>query len=51
MLAATCLGVFLIPVLYVLIQGGAERFSGSGRRVAIAEPPAPDAARAPEAGS
>jgi HAE1 family hydrophobic/amphiphilic exporter-1/multidrug efflux pump len=32
MTLATCLGVFLIPVLYVLMQGTAERFSGSSRR-------------------
>jgi multidrug efflux pump subunit AcrB len=35
MLVATIAGVFLIPVLYVLVQGTVERF-GTGRNVAAA---------------
>ncbi|HEV8439594.1 MAG TPA: multidrug efflux RND transporter permease subunit [Methylomirabilota bacterium] len=50
MTAATCLGVLVIPLLYVLIQGAAERFSGSGRRAPTAEPPASEAPSAAQAG-
>ncbi len=38
MLVATVAGVFLIPVLYVLVQGTAERMGGRGR-IAGASPP------------
>ena len=44
MVAATCIGVFLIPVLYVLMQRLAERVSGSRRaRAAETADPAPAA--------
>jgi HAE1 family hydrophobic/amphiphilic exporter-1/multidrug efflux pump len=44
MVAATCIGVFLIPVLYVLMQRLAERVSGSRRaRAAESADPAPAA--------
>ena len=37
MAAATCFGVFVIPVLYVLVQGVAARLSGATQRVPARE--------------
>jgi multidrug efflux pump subunit AcrB len=44
MLAATALGVFLIPGLYAFVQGLAERFGGAPK-AAEAAPAAPTAAK------
>jgi HAE1 family hydrophobic/amphiphilic exporter-1 len=44
MLAATALGVFLIPGLYAFVQGLAERFGGAPKAAAAA-PAAPGAAK------
>ena len=37
MAAATCFGVFVIPVLYVVVQGVAARLSGTTQRVPARE--------------
>jgi len=41
MLVATVAGVFLIPVLYVLVQGTVERMGGEGRIPGASPPDAP----------
>jgi len=41
MLVATIAGVFLIPVLYVLVQGTVERLGSRGRIAGASPPPAP----------
>jgi hypothetical protein len=46
MSAATLIGVFMIPVFYVLMQGLSERLRGIPRRDA-ATPPAAPAASSP----
>jgi hydrophobe/amphiphile efflux-1 (HAE1) family protein len=41
MVAATCIGVFLIPLLYVLMQRAVERFAGSRAPAKVAPEPPP----------